>query len=219
MVALKLGGSGVKTNFPETQYKSALEAMTDMSKTEVVDSVRMLSFTFTRAISIYRGVSRDFSTGKWQADLDEGNDNRIFLGLFESEEEAARAYDIESIKLKGLKAITNFSIRFYNVDAILLGETDPEKVMYQPQFTVPLEAMQAFDEVLYNITGQGNVNREGVQEFQMSTVSGKTEEHANSTNVPLQRETDSTHVVNGSEEGSTPREKFEAYMKFIKRQT
>jgi len=27
--------------FQETQYKSALEAMTDMSKTEVVDSVRM----------------------------------------------------------------------------------------------------------------------------------------------------------------------------------
>ena len=44
----------------------------------------------------------------------------------ESEEEAAIAFDIASIKLKGVKAITNFDIKSYNVLAILEGETEPE---------------------------------------------------------------------------------------------
>ncbi|KAK7378196.1 hypothetical protein VNO80_03634 [Phaseolus coccineus] len=236
LVALKLGGSGVKTNFPESQYKTVLETMTDMSKTEVVDSVRMLSFSFMKSMSMYRGVSRDFSTGKWQADLDKGNDDRIFLGLFDTEEEAARAYDVASIRLKGLNAITNFSIRSYNVDAILVGQTFHEKMVYQSKVTVPVEDMQHF-EVFQNITGQGsstmlygssegNLNRVGVEELQMPLMSGKTEEQANfvalaslegnssTTNVPLQRENDTTR---NSGQRSTARERFNAYKKFIKR--
>ena len=41
----------------------------------------------------------------------------------ESEEEAAIAFDIASIKLKGSMAITNFDINSYNVKAILQAET------------------------------------------------------------------------------------------------
>lgn len=44
----------------------------------------------------------------------------------ETEEEAAIAFDIASIKLKGIKAITNFDIKSYNVKAILEGKTEPE---------------------------------------------------------------------------------------------
>ncbi|XP_068475211.1 AP2-like ethylene-responsive transcription factor BBM [Phaseolus vulgaris] len=240
LVALKLGGSGVKTNFPESQYKAVLETMTDMSKTEVVDSVRMLSFSFMKSISMFRGVSRDFSTGKWQAYLDKGNDDRIFLGLFDTEEEAARAYDFASIRLKGLSAITNFSIRFYDVDAILLGQTDDEKMVYESKVTVPVEDTQHF-EVFQNITGQGsstmvygsnegNLNRVGEEEVEMPLMSGNTEEQANSvalaslegnsstTNVPLQRESDTTRNVDRSGgQRSTARERFNAYKKFIKR--
>jgi len=142
--------------------------------------------------------------------------------------------------LKGLNAITNFSIGSYNVGAILLGETDHEKVIKQSKVTVPVEAMQHF-EVFQNITGQGsssrmlygsagNVNRVGVQEVQVPLMSGNAEDQANSVtlaslqgnNVPLQRESDTTrNVVHRSEEDSgersTARQRFNAYKKFIKR--
>lgn len=142
--------------------------------------------------------------------------------------------------MKGLSAITNFSIRFYDVDAILLGQTDDEKMVYESKVTVPVEDTQHF-EVFQNITGQGsstmvygsnegNLNRVGEEEVEMPLMSGNTEEQANSvalaslegnsstTNVPLQRESDTTRNVDRSGgQRSTARERFNAYKKFIKR--
>ncbi|KAL2320813.1 hypothetical protein Fmac_029782 [Flemingia macrophylla] len=175
LVALKLLESNAKTNFPENQYKSAMEAMTEMSQTEVVETVRSLSFTFFKPISAYRGVSsRDLCTGKWEASFRQGSDDIRFLGIFDTEEAAARAFDIESIRLKGHNARTNFNIKLYNVDAILHGETD-ENIIYQSKGTVAVEATQLFEEVLQNIISNGtstlsddtsNVRREGAQEEQ-----------------------------------------------------
>ncbi|KAG5043375.1 hypothetical protein JHK85_007674 [Glycine max] len=169
LVALKRGGSSAKTNFPESHYKTALEAMsTDMTQTDVVDSVRI-----------------DSSTAKWEAIFVTSSDDNKSLGLFDTEEEAARAYDVESIRLKGYDAITNFNIRFYNVEAILKGVTDPEKVIYQSQDTVPVEAMQPL-EVLQNIIDQGSskmlygttTDTFGSNVFQRP-ISGNTEEQEN----------------------------------------
>ncbi|RDX87055.1 AP2-like ethylene-responsive transcription factor PLT2, partial [Mucuna pruriens] len=120
---------------------------------DVVDTVRRLSFTFSKSISMYRGVTRDFCNGKWQASFGIGSDYR-FLGIFDTEEEAARASDVESIRSRGHKAITNFNTKFYDVDAILRGETDDEKVICKLKGTVALEAMQPF-EGLQNLIGKG----------------------------------------------------------------
>lgn len=95
-------------------------------------------------------------------------------------------YDIESIRFRGCNAITNFNIRlFYNVEAILKGVTDPEKVIYQSQDTVPVEAMQPL-EVLQNIIDQGSskmlygttTDTFGSNVFQRP-ISGNTEEQEN----------------------------------------
>ncbi|XP_020213765.1 AP2-like ethylene-responsive transcription factor PLT2 [Cajanus cajan] len=184
LVALKLGA---KTNFPENQYKGAVEAMTDMTQTEVVDTVRRLSFTFFKSISTYRGVySRDLHTGKWEASFGKGSDDVRFLGIFDTEDAAARAFDVESVRLKGHNAITNFNIKFYNVDAILRGETN-ENVIYQSKGTGAVEAMPSFEEVLQNIIANGtskipddtsNVKREGEQELQRP-ITGNAEGQEN----------------------------------------
>ena len=87
--------------------------------------------------------------------------------------------------MKGYDAITNFNIRFYNVEAILKGVTDPEKVIYQSQDTVPVEAMQPL-EVLQNIIDQGSskmlygttTDTFGSNVFQRP-ISGNTEEQEN----------------------------------------
>ncbi len=55
----------------------------------------------------------------WEARIGRFNGKKnVFLGLFETEEEAARQYDRALIISKGLSAKTNFDIREYEEEAM-----------------------------------------------------------------------------------------------------
>jgi hypothetical protein len=56
--------------------------------------------------SAYRGVYRR-EGGKWQAQVHHGG-KKVHVGSYESEDEAARAYDAEAFALKGGSALLNF---------------------------------------------------------------------------------------------------------------
>nr|XP_043613900.1 ethylene-responsive transcription factor WRI1-like [Erigeron canadensis] len=79
----------------------------------------------TRRSSIYRGVTRHRWTGRFEAHLwDKGTWNniqnkkgkQIYLGAYDSEEAAARTYDLAALKYWGPDTTLNFQIDTYKKD-------------------------------------------------------------------------------------------------------
>ncbi|CAN6343235.1 unnamed protein product [Urochloa humidicola] len=76
--------------------------------------------TFAERSSSYRGVSRHRWTGKWEAHLWDNSPKREGRrgvrgrqGGFETEEKAARAFDLAYLKYWGRSATTNFPLSIY----------------------------------------------------------------------------------------------------------
>jgi hypothetical protein len=59
--------------------------------------------------SRYKGVSPHSASSRWQVILTYMGE-RIYLGLFDDEEEAARAYDRKALELRGEYAHLNFPL-------------------------------------------------------------------------------------------------------------
>ncbi|XP_008446712.2 ethylene-responsive transcription factor WRI1 [Cucumis melo] len=132
-----------------------MEEMRKVTKEEYLASLRRRSSGFSRGVSKYRGVARHHHNGRWEARIGRVFGSKyLYLGTYNTQEEAAAAYDMAAIEYRGANAVTNFDISNY------IGRLENKSSLLE-------EATQQTDDPNYSpVSSEGEVVQQQQQDQQ-----------------------------------------------------
>ncbi|XP_072999042.1 AP2-like ethylene-responsive transcription factor At2g41710 [Typha latifolia] len=138
MRAAKATIEGVKGVKRRRREPALLSAMNENNKEIADNSSTTTSSAAIKRSSRFRGVSRHRWTGRFEAHLwDKGSWNatqrkkgkQVYLGAYNEEEAAARAYDLAALKYWGITTYTNFPISDYEKEIKVMQSLTKEEYL------------------------------------------------------------------------------------------
>ncbi|KAF8094346.1 hypothetical protein N665_0365s0032 [Sinapis alba] len=122
------------------------------------------------ATKLYRGV-RQRQWGKWVAEIRKPKSRaRLWLGTFDTAEEAAMAYDRQAFKLRGHNATLNFPERFVNKEVELHDSTGESSSLDQKQNETQQQQLEEVNLENKEVAVSDGVLEEGMAEAWINAV-------------------------------------------------
>ncbi|CAI5519555.1 unnamed protein product [Closterium sp. Naga37s-1] len=159
IAALKMRGEDAQTNLPPEEYTKYTKEIEAVPKEELILLLRRHSKGFARGTSKYRGVTKH-QKGRWEARIGHVEGKRYdYLGLFDTQEQAAMAYDRAAVRQRGQQAVTNFDLAMYADDIRefnLMAQRLQQQRAIQAHSTVLHHTTSAFEQRVFDATQQAS---------------------------------------------------------------